>query len=229
MIICRHLLGAPLLRPHALEVKGGVRQSLRTDRRRQHLPLAWRPKSDDGLRISHEASLDAPSPQSQCERVSLPPDQCKSSNPHSLQSTFNSNYFSDSGRRSQNEDSLPSTTKTRQEESSSEVMLKMLIMITVMVMISYHVKGNGDERLMPTTWSLLAVIITMVILMMATNGWWWWSHDFISGFVSMSMALPLCPPHRIEEAFELMRQEVANMSPAVDAFAEKYLDCVRAT
>ena len=24
----------------------------------------------------------------------------------------------------------------------------------------------------------------------------------------MSMALPLCPPHRIEEAFELMQQEV---------------------
>ena len=45
----------------------------------------------------------------------------------------------------------------------------------------------------------------------------------------MSMALPLCPPHRIEEAFELMRQEVANMSPAVDAFAEEYLDYIRAT
>ena len=43
------------------------------------------------------------------------------------------------------------------------------------------------------------------------------------------MALPLCPPHRIEEAFELMRQEVANMSPAVDAFAEEYLDYIRAT
>ena len=54
-------------------------------------------------------------------------------------------------------------------------------------------------------------------------------HDFISGFVSMSMALPLCPPHRIEEAFELMRQEVANMSPAIDAFAEEYLDYIRAT
>ena len=45
----------------------------------------------------------------------------------------------------------------------------------------------------------------------------------------MSMALPLCPPHRIEEAFELMRQEVANMSPAVDAFAEEYLDYIRTT
>ena len=45
----------------------------------------------------------------------------------------------------------------------------------------------------------------------------------------MSMALPLCPPHRIEEAFELMRQKVANMSPAVDAFAEEYLDYIRAT
>ena len=45
----------------------------------------------------------------------------------------------------------------------------------------------------------------------------------------MSMALPLCPPHRIEEAFELMRQEVANMSPAVDAFAEEYLNYIRAT
>ena len=45
----------------------------------------------------------------------------------------------------------------------------------------------------------------------------------------MSMALPLCPPHRIKEAFKLMRQEVANMSPAVDAFAEEYLDYIRAT
>ena len=47
----------------------------------------------------------------------------------------------------------------------------------------------------------------------------------------MSMALPLCPPHRIEEAFELMQQEVASMSPSVDAFAEdeEYLDDIRAT
>ena len=45
----------------------------------------------------------------------------------------------------------------------------------------------------------------------------------------MSMALARCPPHRIEEAFELMRQKVANMSPAVDAFAEVYLDYIRAT
>ena len=45
----------------------------------------------------------------------------------------------------------------------------------------------------------------------------------------MSMATPLCPPHRIEEAFELMQQEVASMSPSVDAFAEEYLDYIRAT
>ena len=43
------------------------------------------------------------------------------------------------------------------------------------------------------------------------------------------MALPLCPPHRIEEAFELMQQEVASMSPSVDAFAEEYFDYIRAT
>ena len=45
----------------------------------------------------------------------------------------------------------------------------------------------------------------------------------------MSMALPLCPPHRIEKAFELMQQEVASMSPSVDTFAEEYLDYIRAT
>ena len=45
----------------------------------------------------------------------------------------------------------------------------------------------------------------------------------------MSMALPLCPQHRIKEAFELMQQEVASMSPSVDAFAEEYLDYIRAT
>ena len=43
------------------------------------------------------------------------------------------------------------------------------------------------------------------------------------------LALPLCPPYRIEEAFEIMQQEVASMSPSVDAFAEEYLDYTRAT
>lgn len=45
----------------------------------------------------------------------------------------------------------------------------------------------------------------------------------------MSMALPLCPSNRIEEAFELIQLEVANMSPAVAAFAEEYLNYIRAT
>ena len=45
----------------------------------------------------------------------------------------------------------------------------------------------------------------------------------------MSMGLPLCPPNRIEEAFELIQLEVANMSPAVAAFAEEYLNYIRAT
>ena len=39
----------------------------------------------------------------------------------------------------------------------------------------------------------------------------------------------VCPPNRIEEAFELIRLEVANMSPAVTAFAEEYLNYIRAT
>ena len=43
------------------------------------------------------------------------------------------------------------------------------------------------------------------------------------------MALPLCPSNRIEEAFELIQLEVANMSPAVAAFAEEYLNYIRAT
>ena len=49
------------------------------------------------------------------------------------------------------------------------------------------------------------------------------------GFVSMSFGLPLCPPDRIEEALELMMVEVANMSPAIDAFAEDYIAYIRQT
>ena len=49
------------------------------------------------------------------------------------------------------------------------------------------------------------------------------------GFVSMSFGLPLCPPDRIEEALGLMMVEVANISPAIDAFAEDYIAYIRQT
>ena len=51
----------------------------------------------------------------------------------------------------------------------------------------------------------------------------------ISGFVSMSFGLPLCPPDRIEEAFQLMLVEVAGMSARIDAFAEEYIAYIRQT
>ena len=49
------------------------------------------------------------------------------------------------------------------------------------------------------------------------------------GFVCMGFALPLCPPTRIQEALELMRTEVADMSADVVAFAEEYLAYIQQT
>ena len=49
------------------------------------------------------------------------------------------------------------------------------------------------------------------------------SEDYFLGFVCMSFALPLCPPGRIEEALQLMRDEVANMSPTITTFSEEFL------
>ena len=45
----------------------------------------------------------------------------------------------------------------------------------------------------------------------------------------MGFALPLCPPHRIEEAIELMRAEVADMSPTAILFAEEYIAYIQQT
>ena len=46
----------------------------------------------------------------------------------------------------------------------------------------------------------------------------------------MSFALPLCPPERIEEAFQLMEDEIINFgSPRIEAFAQEYLQYIRNT
>ena len=53
--------------------------------------------------------------------------------------------------------------------------------------------------------------------------------NYFLGFVCMSFALPLCPPGRIEEALQLMRDEVANMSPSISAFSEEFLGYIQHT